>query len=98
MSATATAVVAMDKLVHVSRGDDKEIEVLEYHQLYKQRMAFLCLRRTVVLHPINPDDNDALLMDILFAWRCAAHSMPIPKAFAVECLQERVAEQYRQYA
>jgi hypothetical protein len=98
MSTGATAVVAMDKVVHFSCNDEHESSVYTYRQLYQARMAGLCLRSRISLHLINPDDNDPLLMDILFAYRCAVHGITLPTAFSVESLKARVAEQHRQYS
>jgi hypothetical protein len=92
---SATAVMAMDVIVHVPFEDEHEALVYAYQRLYQSRMAALCLRRGISLHLINPDDNDLLLMDILFAYRCAVHGIDLPKAFSVESLKARVVEQHR---
>jgi hypothetical protein len=94
---SATAVVAMGVVVHIPCEDENEVVMLAYQRLYQSRMAALCLRsaRGISLHLINPDDNDPLLMDILFAHRCAVHGISLPKAFSVESLRARDVEQHR---
>jgi hypothetical protein len=70
----------------------------QYNRLYREHMHYLTLTATIALDPNDSKCNDRLLMDILYALRRVEQHEDVPECLAIECLDARIKDNYRNLA